>query len=135
HHASIAAESVDAIVEHLEVRPVEVGSLPFPRDRHADAAGHSLSEWPRRCFYSRGPAIFRMPRTLAVELAKTLDVINRDAGFAHLFVVGIHRLHSGKVQDGIQQHRRVSDGKHETIAIWPDAIFGIEAQDAIPQRI
>ena len=73
-----------------------------------------------------------MSGTFAVELAKALDVINRDRWLADLFVIGIDCLHLREVEDGVQQHGGVADGEHEAIAVGPDAVFGIEAQHTIP---
>src|SRR5690348_4112460 len=76
-----------------------------------------------------------MSRALAVELAKALDVVERDAQLAYLLVIGVDCFYSGKVQDGIKQHRSMTSGEDEAVSIRPDAVFRIEAQQAVPERV
>ena len=35
----------------------------------------------------------------------------------------------------VQQHRGMPVGQHEAVAVWPDRIVGIEAQELLPERI
>jgi hypothetical protein len=58
--------------------------------------------------------------------------IERDREFAQRFVVFTHRLDSAQVEQGIEQRRCVSDGKHEAITVRPYRILGIEAQELLP---
>src|SRR5579859_2946137 len=76
-----------------------------------------------------------MSWTLAVELAEAFDVINRDRGLSDFFIIGINSFYAGEMEDGIQQHGSVADGEHEAVAIRPDAVFWVEAQHAIPERV
>src|SRR5947209_13963687 len=98
HHAAVTAERVDAEVEHLVVGFVKICGLPLSGDRHSHTGRDSLAQRARRSLHARGPAIFRMTWTLAIELAKTLDVVESYGRFADLFVVGIDRLDAGEVQ-------------------------------------
>ena len=50
-------------------------------------------------------------------------------------VVGIHRLCLGEMEHGPEQHRGVTVGEHEPIAVRPDRVLRIEAHDAVPDRI
>ena len=86
HHVAIAAQRVDIEVEDIEARPVIGRAQPLPRDRHADAGGHALAEWPGRCFDAGGPAVFRMARAATAGLAERLDVIQGDGVAAELFI-------------------------------------------------
>src|SRR5262245_1034155 len=43
---------------------------------HAHAGGHTLAQGSRGDLDARGPAVFRVPRALAIELAETLDVVD-----------------------------------------------------------
>src|SRR5579885_2088178 len=76
-----------------------------------------------------------MARAAAVELAKVLDVVERDGGLADDLVLRIDREHSRQMQHRIKQHRGMPGGQHEAIAIRPDGIFRIEPQKPLPQAI
>ena len=67
-----------------------------------------------------------MPRTFALELPETFDVLERDRGLTETFVPGVDCLHACEMQGRIEQHRGVPVGKHKTIAIRPDRILGVE---------
>src|SRR6266446_6944114 len=76
-----------------------------------------------------------MAGAAAAELAKRLDVVERNGRPADNLVVGVDRLNGGKVQHRIEQHRCVSGGEHETVAVRPDGIIGIKSEKALPQTI
>ena len=84
HHAAVAAQRVDVVVEHLEVRAIEVAAPSTAGDRHADAGGDALAERAGGGLDAGGPAVFRMAGALAVELAEALDVVERDRELAEL---------------------------------------------------
>ena len=108
HHASIAAQGVDVEVEHLEVGAVEMRAHPFAGHRHADAGGEALTEWASGRFDAAGPAIFRMPRASAVELAEFFDVLEAHRKFADGFVFRVHLLHARQMQHRVEKHRRMA---------------------------
>src|SRR5262249_53255398 len=82
HHAPIAAERVDVVVEDVEIRAIEIAGSPSPCNGHADASGDSLAQRTRRGFDAGGPAVFGMAGAFAFELTKTLDVVQRDGWFS-----------------------------------------------------
>ena len=43
HHAAVAAERVDVVIEQIESGTIEVAGQPAFGDGHADAGGHALS--------------------------------------------------------------------------------------------
>ena len=45
HHAAVAAERVDVVVEEIESGAIEVAGQPAFGDGHADAGRHALSQW------------------------------------------------------------------------------------------
>src|SRR5262249_9859958 len=55
HQAPVAADGVDAVIEDVEARLVEVLSKPFLGDRHAHACGDSLAQWAGGGFNARYP--------------------------------------------------------------------------------
>jgi len=52
HHAAIAADGVDVVIEHLEFGAVEVSGHPLAGQRHTDAGSHALA---------KGPVVVSMP--------------------------------------------------------------------------
>ena len=76
-----------------------------------------------------------MPRRFAVDLAKVLDVFEGDGVFAKALVFGIYRAHTRQEQQRIQQHGRVSIGENKTVAVRPDRIFRVVAQELLPERV
>ncbi len=43
HHAAVAAERKNIVIEDLEARTVEVLTHPFAGQRHSHAGGHALA--------------------------------------------------------------------------------------------
>ena len=60
-----------------ESRPIEIARQPALGDGHADARRHALSQGTRGGLDTRCPSVFGMPGAFAFELAKALDVIQR----------------------------------------------------------
>ena len=106
-----------------------------PRHGHADAGGHALPERTGGGLDAAGPAVLRMAGATAVQLAKCFDRIQRDRRLAQRFVVLAHRPDSAQVEQRIEQHRGVADGKHEAVTVRPDRILRIEAQELLPQAV
>ena len=75
HHAAVAADGINVVVEHVETGLVVPAGEPFLGDGHTDARSDALSEGASRGFHAGYPVIFRMPRSLAVELPEPADVI------------------------------------------------------------
>ena len=135
HHVAVAGEGVDVVVEHREVRPVEVHGQPPGGDRHPDARRDPLAEGTGGRLHAGGPAVLGMPRALAVELPEVADVVERHGRFARHLVVGVHRLRAGQVEERVEKHRGVPGREDEAVAVRPDRIRGIEAEDALPEAV
>ena len=135
HHAAVAGQRVDVIVEQLEPGPVEVPRHPAARDRHADAGRDALAERTRGRLDARGPAVLGVPRCLAVELAEALDIVERERGVTQPLVLGVHRLHFRQREHRVKQHRGVAHRQDEPIAVRPDGIAGVEPQEILPQAV
>jgi len=75
HHATVAANGINVVVEHLETGPVIAGGKPFLGDRHSNARGDALAERASRGFHAGRPVVLEMTRSLAVELAEAADVV------------------------------------------------------------
>src|SRR5262245_64338600 len=79
--------------------------------------------------------IFGVTWGLAAELAEVTNIIERNRGLPKPFVFGIHRSGTGEVEHRPQQHRGMTVGEHEPIAVRPNWILRIETHDAVPQRV
>src|SRR6185503_2616047 len=77
HHAAVAAQRVNVIIEQLEARAIEVACEPALADRHTDTRRDTLPQWPGGGLDTGGPAVFGVARAFAVELSKALDVLER----------------------------------------------------------
>src|SRR6267378_1633379 len=70
HHAAVATHRVDLVIEHIKAWAIVVVGEPLLRQRHADAGGNALTERTGRGFNARDPVVFRMSRSLTVQLAE-----------------------------------------------------------------
>ena len=75
------------------------------------------------------------PAALRVELAEVLDVVELHRQLAERLVVGVDRLHAREVQQRVEQHRGVARGQHEAVAVGPDRVLGVEAQEPLPELV
>ncbi len=98
HHAAVAAQRVDVVVEDVEAGPVEVPGQPIGGDRHADAVGDALAERAGRGLDPRGQMVFGMARAFAAELAEMLQVVERHRGRAEALVFRVDRGDAGQMQ-------------------------------------
>jgi hypothetical protein len=71
--------------------------------------------------------IFRVARRAAVDLAKRFDVVE---GYRRP-VVFARGAYAGKMQQSIEQYRRVAGRKHETVAVGPPAGRRDREQEAL----
>src|SRR6202048_3337224 len=106
HQVAVATESENLVVENLEAGTVKVPPQPLARNSHAHAIAHTLTQRTGASFHARGQSVFGMSRSLAINLTKSLDVIQRDREFAQVLVFGIHAANSRQVQHGVEQHGR-----------------------------
>src|SRR6266571_1032486 len=93
HHAAVAAYRVDLVIENVKARAIVVVGEPLLRQRHANAGGNALPERTGSGFDTGDPVVFRMSRSLAVQLAKTADVVERHGSVPESLVLGVDGLH------------------------------------------
>src|SRR6516225_11134548 len=103
HHAAIAANRVDVVVEDLEVGAIVSVSEPRLGNRHADAVGDTLSKRSGRRLDTRNQVVLGMTRSLAAQLAKVTNIVERNRGLPKPFVLGIHRSGASEVKYRPQQ--------------------------------
>src|SRR5262245_56724460 len=135
HQAAVAAHRVDLVIENVKARTIVVVGKPLLRQRHADAGGNALPERPGSGFDAGDPVVFRMSRSLAVELTETADVVERHRRVSESLVLGVDGLHLREVQNRPQQHRGVPVRKHEPIAVRPDRVLRIKIHYAVPDGV
>jgi hypothetical protein len=135
HHAAVAADRIDVVAEDLEVRPIVAVGKPRLGDGHANAGGNALAERSGGGFYTRHQMVLGVTRGLAAELTEVLDVVERHRRLPEPFVFGVHRAGAGEKEHRPQQHRGMTVGEHEPIAVRPDRVFRIEAHDPVPERV
>ncbi len=135
HHATIAANGVDVVIEHLKTGHVEVCSEPLLSNGHSHARGDALAERTGCCLDARDPVVLGMTRCLTVKLTKAPYIFERHGRLPQPFVLGIHRLRLRQVQHGPEQHGGMTIRKHEPVAIRPDGVLRIEAHDAVPDGV
>ncbi len=106
HQAAVAQEHIGAVVDHGMVCPIELAGQQLLGQRHAHGIGKSLAQRTRRGFHARRDAVLGMAGGLAVQLAEILQLLHR-------------QVITGEIEQRVQQHRRMSVGQHETIAVKP----------------
>ena len=77
HHAAVARQRVDIVVEQVEPGPVVGRREPALGDRHADAGGDPLAERAGGGLDAGCPAVLGVAGAGAVELAEALDGVER----------------------------------------------------------
>ncbi len=135
HHAAVTAERVDAVVEQLEVRLVVALGEPALGDRHADGGCDALAERTSGGLDAGGEVVFRVAGALRAELAEVLEVVEGHRRLAEPLVLAVDRLHAGEVQERVEQRRGVAGRQHEAVAVRPDRVSRVEAQELLPERI
>src|SRR5262249_41493064 len=108
HHAAIAANRVDVVVEDLEVGTIVPVSEPRLGNGHADAVGDTLSKGSSRRLYARNQVVLGMTRSLATELAKVTNIVERYSGLPKSFVFGVHCSGASEMKHRPQQHRSMT---------------------------
>lgn len=135
HHAAVTTQGVNVIIEQIDAGTIEVLGHPLPSNGHPDTGGNSLTQGTGCRFNAGSPAILRVAGTLAVKLAKSLDVLQGYRQLPQLLVFGVHRLDLAQVQQRIQQHRSMANGEDKAIAIGPNRVIGIEPQKSLPEAV
>ena len=135
HHAAVAGECVHVETEQLMSGAVVGGGEPVGGNRHADAGRHTRAQRAGGALDPGRPAVLRVARTLGVELAELLQVVQLHRRFAHRLVVRVDGLHVGQMKDGIEQRRGMPRRQHKPVPVRPDRIRRIEPENFLPQGV
>ena len=101
---------------------IESGGQMLLGDGHADSCRKALSEGTGRGLDAGGYTVFRVSGSLGSPLSEVLDVVER-------------KIVAGQMQEGIEEHRSVSAGKDEAVAVEPFRIIGIMFEEVLPYCI
>src|SRR5262249_44913575 len=104
HHAAVATNRIDAVVEDAVPVLVITAAQPLPGNGHPYTSGYSLPERTSRGLDAGDPMIFRMSRSFAVQLAKATNIIESHRRLPEPLVIGVDCLHARQVQNGPEQH-------------------------------
>src|SRR5580692_632377 len=94
------------MIDDLVSRPVITGRQPRFSNRYTDTIGESLPKWPRGGLDARRQTTLRVTGRFAPPFSKMFDLLER-------------QIVTRKVQQAVQQHRPMSTGQYETIAVEP----------------
>ena len=121
HQAAIAHESPSAVIDDGQTFAIELRSQQLFGQCHADRIGNTLPQRARGGFYAQMRFMFRVTGGVRTQLAEGAQVVYGQ------------RI-AAQVQNRIQQHRGVTIGEHEAIAVDPGRIGWVVAQEASPQH-
>ncbi len=135
HHAAVARLRIDVEVEEREPVPVVARAEPLARERHADGGGDALAEWARRRLHAARPAVLRMSRALRAELPKPLQIVERNGQLAEHLVVRVDGANPCEMKQRPEEGGGVPGREHEAVAVRPDRVGRVEAEEALPERV
>ena len=122
HQVAVAADAEDPMIEQPRFVAIEVRFEVLRRYRHADAVTEALAERAGGGLDAGDAPILGMPGRSAAELAKMLDVVERD-------------LVAGEIKQAVQQHRAVACREHEAVAPEPFRILRIVAHEPRVEQV
>jgi len=108
---------------------------PVAGNGHAHAVGHSLPERTGSGFHPGGVSVLRMTRTTAAQLAEAADFFQGHSQLVVFLTAFSPAAHPGQMEHCVQEHRRVSTGKHKAVAIWPSGGRRIVTQHLVKQHV
>src|SRR5438105_542040 len=95
HHVAITADGINAVVDQLVIRLIEMSGQPALSNRHADGVGDALSQRACRGFYAWSKAVFRVAGGFGIPLTKLLELRER-------------KIVAGQMQQRVKQHGSVT---------------------------
>ena len=122
HQAAVAEEHPGSVVDDGMGVTVEARRENLLRDRHAHRVREALTERSGRRLDPGCVAVLRMARGHRVELAEIPDLFERQ------------RI-AGEVEECVDEHRTVTVGEHEAVAVRPRGIGRIVPKVVVPQHL
>ena len=121
HEIPVAHDSVHLMIQEAGVA-LEPRLHHALRERHADTVRKSLAERAGRGFDARRVPVLGMTGRLRAPLAEALQLFHR-------------KVELEEMEQRVEQHGRVSRGEHESIAVRPLRILGIEVHVLRPEHV
>ncbi|OIQ68027.1 hypothetical protein GALL_503870 [mine drainage metagenome] len=122
HQAAVTQEHVGMVVDDFVAGKIELARQHLLGEGHAHGIGQPLAQRAGGGFHAGGVADFGVPRGLAVQLAEALEFLNGE-------------VVAGEVQQGVDQHRTVTVGQHEAVAVGPMRIGRVVVHVVAPQHL
>ena len=115
---AVGHDRVDAMIDDLVARPVELVGQPALGDRHPDAVREALAERAGGRLDARREAVLGVARRPRAPLAEALEVVERD-------------VVAGQVEDASRAASTGVPGRqHEAVAVGPVGLARRVAQEA-----
>ncbi len=114
HQVAVGGEHVGVVIDDVAA---EFRRHVAFRQRHTDCGGNALTERTGSGLDAWRDEVFRMARGQRTELTEILDLLDG------------HRRIAGEIQQRVEQHRAVTGGEHEAVAVRPCRIAGVEFQE------
>lgn len=122
HGAAIAEECVGVVVDQLEARLVEDSGGVCLCDRKTHSVCEALAKRTGGDFNAGCIVGLWMTGSLAVHLTERLEIVDAE-------------VVAKQVQQGILEHAAVAVGKHETVAVEPLGVLGVEGHELVEQDV
>ena len=120
HQVAVRAQHIGAMIDE---RIAELRRQDALGERETDRGADALAERPRRRLDAREPMpMLGMARRLRADLAKMLQVLDRDVGVAR------------EVEQRIEEHRAVPGRQDEPVPVGPMGCARVEFQEAGEER-
>ena len=120
HQVAVRAQHIGAMIDE---RIAELRRHDALGERKADRGADALAERPRRRLHPRERMpMLGMARRLRADLAKMLQVLDRDVGVAR------------EIEQRIEKHRAVAGRQDEPVPVGPMGRARIEFQEAGEER-
>ena len=110
---AIASQANDLMIENLVFGSIEMSGRHLRCNGHAHGIANPLTKGAGGAFDSGGFAEFRMPGSLAVQLAEILYFLDR-------------KIVTGKMKPTVKKHAPVTSRQNETVTIDPLGIGWID---------
>ena len=122
HQAAVAHEHPGAVVDDGVPVAVEARREDLLRNGHAHGVRESLAERPGGRLDPGRVAVFGVAGGHRVELAEAPQLVERERVAA-------------QVEQGVEEHRAVPVGEHETVPVRPRGIGRIVLQVVVPEHL
>jgi len=122
HEIAVGHYAVGEVIDHSVAGPVEGGRQEGLGHGHAYPVREAGSQGPGGGVDTRSKPILGVTGSPAAPLTEVFQLFDREPK-------------TGKVEQGVEQHRSVSPAEHEPIPVRPSRVGGIELEMPGPQNV